>query len=81
MNTKIIVLHENLFQSVVKDLFTFGLIGLLLYANHLWFGDKTAVALALMAFAVLMTYKRIFPETVKEFVDPQAAINYLRKVR
>jgi hypothetical protein len=39
-DTKILVLHETRWQSILNDVFTFGCIAALAYLNHTYFGGS-----------------------------------------
>ena len=74
-NNKIIVIHESVFVSWLKDIFTFGMIGLLLYSNEHFFGGNGGVAVVLVLMAIVLTCGKLLPnhfyskEDAKKYID------------
>jgi hypothetical protein len=56
-NTKIIVLHESVAQSFIKDALTFGCIGLLAWFNHRVIGGGWVIDVFCVIAAVMSAWK------------------------
>ena len=76
---EIIALHESILSSLIKDLLTFGVMGLLFYANAQFFGNHGIVAVFL-GVAVLVYVCGSATTHDKRFYDKESAIEYINKI-
>lgn len=76
MKKEYVIFHEGIFGSIVRDVFTFGCIGFVLYANAKWFGNHGLVAFGLMIMAVIVIMG-LKLNAKKTFYNKEDAIKYL----
>lgn len=75
----IVVLHESTISSWLKDIGTFGILGLMLYANFRWFGNHGIVAfgfLLMMIISLVGNSKRLS----NQFTDKESAIKFINEL-
>ena len=56
MEKEIVVVQESAIDSIIKDIFTFGSIALLLHLNFKYFGNHASVAILLVILAIIFAY-------------------------
>ena len=78
--SKVIIVHESVLGSIIKDTFTFFTFGLLLYANYNWFGNSGVALFFILIIALLWMGGRVSKD-VHQFVSVDDSINYLKGVK
>jgi hypothetical protein len=75
MEKEIVVLHESVIASWLKDIVTFGSIGLLLFVNERYFSGDGGVAVVLILMAITVCCARLITnnfyskEDAKKYID------------
>ncbi len=77
MEKTIIVVHESIIASWLKDIFTFGSIALLLYLNEKYFNGNQGVAIILVLMAICCTSVKL---GVNSFHGKEEAKKYIDKL-
>ena len=79
MKKEYIYFRESLLQSVLSDIFTFSMLFLFLFVNHIYLGDHWYIAISMLIIWLLMSYSRamniskIFTniKSFKEYIDKE----------
>ena len=75
----LVILRETPIQSIIADVFTFGCIGFLLYANHRWLGDHALVAVLLAVMAIISASAK-GPIIKNTFTSKDDAIKHIQSL-
>lgn len=73
---EIILYRESLIQSIISDAVSLGAMGFLLFANHRWFGDHSAVGIFLAISAFLFTCGKLAIKK-RTFTSKEALLKHI----
>jgi len=76
-NKTILIIHESTLSSAIKDIVTFGMMGLLLMVNKNYLGDHASIAVLLVILALMTMYGK---KSFNYFSDKKSAIEFINKL-
>ena len=72
--TKVIILHETVFQSFLNDFYTFGFIAITSWFNYNFIGGSKFVNVIILIMFMLFIFQK---SVAKKFTSKEEAIKYL----
>ena len=79
MKKEIIIYRESLWQSIVADIFTFGILVGSFAINYLFIGSNFLAGILMVCWFIFMIAKSSMRKCI--FTDKQKAIDYLNNLK
>lgn len=80
---KVIRIHENLFQSVVSDFITFGMLFSMWFLNHRFCGGSWIIDFCIAVFVIIgcvgKVQKKYTVKSAVEFLQSEEARQYIKE--
>lgn len=76
---EIMIIREKPIQSLLTDIFTFGILGFMLYANYKWFGNHS-IGVFMFIVMIIISILAKSNKGVKTFHNKEDAIKHINNL-